>query len=182
MNIISQKIMWIGSKYHCREKDEKLETTDKDFPFINFVKKKFFLPHNIDVHYLFYKKQTLVNLNDLTNPKPLFLCWRLFLIKLVFCEEALVAWFLLFCVFRVVILLFTSSSGYFSISNNTGSGILCFRLHTEIQSSIPPLLGENLFFLVHDTFFQPWFKITFDYDSNHDSNPWKNNLHNYIER
>ena len=37
LTMISHSIMQISSKYYGREKDQKLETVDKNFPFVNFV-------------------------------------------------------------------------------------------------------------------------------------------------
>ena len=66
--------------------------------------------------------------------------WRPLLIKVVFCEKVSVWWLLLFCVFRMLILLFISSFNLLFHLNKIASGISCFWIHTEIWSSLPIMM------------------------------------------
>ena len=66
--MISRRILQIFSKYYGGKKDEKLETVDLNFPLLILLPQNF-VTQNINVHYIFYAKKTLVNPTDSTYPK-----------------------------------------------------------------------------------------------------------------
>ena len=62
--MILRRFILIDSKYYGMKKDEKLETVDKNSPFL------IMLQQNIDICYILYAEKILVDPIDLAYPKP----------------------------------------------------------------------------------------------------------------
>ena len=62
--MILRRIILIDSKYYGKKKDEKLETVDKNSPFL------IMLQQNIDIHYILQAEKILLDPTDLAYPKP----------------------------------------------------------------------------------------------------------------